>query len=64
MATIPKPKPYTDSTIITFGKYKGSALADVPDHWLKWYYGEHKFDKNNLLVDYIFEALDHKYLDE
>jgi uncharacterized protein (DUF3820 family) len=47
---------YTDDTIIPFGKFKGSKLANVPDWWLIWYYGENKFTHSDPLVKYIFDA--------
>ena len=31
---------YTDSTILTFGKYKNRKLGDVPHGWIAWYYRE------------------------
>lgn len=31
---------YTDKTLMPFGKYKGTALANVPAQYLLWLYGE------------------------
>lgn len=45
-----------DNSTIKFGKYKGEKLANVPDKWLIWYYEQHKFDKNNALVKYIYDS--------
>ncbi len=33
---------YEDTTIIQFGMYKGSRIIDIPDNWLKWFWGENK----------------------
>ncbi len=30
----------TDTSRMEFGKYKGQKLANVPDYWLKWFWGE------------------------
>lgn len=35
-----------DKSIITFGEHKGKEMADVPDTWLIWFWGE-----NNLKAD-------------
>jgi uncharacterized protein (DUF3820 family) len=32
----------TDESIMTFGKHKGEKLANVPDDYLIWIYGEGK----------------------
>lgn len=29
-----------DKSILSFGRYKGQMLKDVPDAYLKWYYKE------------------------
>jgi uncharacterized protein (DUF3820 family) len=47
---------YTDDTVINFGKYKGEKLANVPDKWLLWYYGENKAIPSDPLVKYIVDA--------
>jgi len=47
---------YTDDTVITFGRYKGEKLANVPDNWLLWYYGENKGTPSDPLVQYIKES--------
>lgn len=39
-----------DNTVITFGKYKGTKLANVPAWWLIWWY-----DENKPLMNYIRE---------
>jgi uncharacterized protein (DUF3820 family) len=31
---------YTDKTIMTFGKHKGKALANVPGEWFIWLWEE------------------------
>lgn len=43
---------FTDSTIITFGKHKGTKLANVPVAWLLWY-DEFATNKNAELQAYI-----------
>lgn len=35
-------KQWNDDTIVDFGKYKGKALADVPDAYLIWLYDNNK----------------------
>jgi uncharacterized protein (DUF3820 family) len=33
---------YTDNSPMPWGQYKGQALANVPDSYLKWLYTENK----------------------
>jgi len=52
-----KEKELTDESRITFGKYKGVALANVPDSYLRWFYeiniAKKNFGFNLLLMNYI-----------
>lgn len=43
---------FTDNTIITFGKWKGAKLANVPSAWLLWW-DEYGNNPNQQLKDYI-----------
>ena len=33
-----KEEKLTDNSLITFGMYKGTPLANIPDDYLKWFY--------------------------
>ncbi len=48
--------PFTDTTIINFGKHKGQKLANVPANYLLWLYDNNKCDGS--LRAYIRENLD------
>lgn len=47
----------TDDSIMPFGMFKGKALANVEDSWLKWFYNQNQgkklFGFNQLLMQYI-----------
>lgn len=46
-----------DNTVLDFGKYSGTKLANVPAEWLLWYYNDS--DRlNTELIDYIEDNLD------
>lgn len=49
-----------DTDIITFGKYKGTALANVPAFYLLWLYDNRNNSpyNNAPLMEYIEENLD------
>lgn len=47
---------YTDNTPMPFGKHKGTALANVPAHYLLWVYREGT--SNNSLKQYIEDNMD------
>lgn len=63
---------YQDTDPITFGKYKGRPLSDVPAHYLKWlwigasyetyskHYGDSpvnfSFKENVMLANYIWNS--------
>lgn len=47
---------YTDQTLMPFGKYKGTALANVPAAALLWYW--ENIQLSEPLKDYIRENLD------
>lgn len=47
---------YTDKTLMTFGKYKGTALANIPASYLLW--AREEFDNlSQPLKEYIEENL-------
>lgn len=53
-----KEEPLTDQSIMTFGMFKGKALANVEDSWLRWFYEKNFLKKkhygiNKLLMNYI-----------
>jgi hypothetical protein len=48
--------PYTDESLMPFGKYKGQALANVPAHYLLWCY--ENIDLRDPLKTYIVSNLD------
>ena len=58
--------PYTDKTLMTFGKHKGKPLGEIPASYLDWLLGE-EFVKINhrRLYDYLVENKDliHEELD-
>lgn len=35
-------KEFNDESIMPFGIHKGKALANIPDHYLKWLYENNK----------------------
>ncbi len=39
---------YTDETVLTFGKYKGEKLANIPAEYLLWLYDNKKVFKQPL----------------
>lgn len=46
-----------DNTVLDFGQYAGTKLANVPAEWLLWYYNDSdRF--NTELVEYIEDNLD------
>ncbi len=46
-----------DNTVLDFGQYSGTKLANVPAEWLLWYYNDS--DRlNTELIDYIEDNLD------
>jgi len=46
-----------DNTVLDFGQYSGTKLANVPAEWLLWYYNDS--DRlNTKLIDYIEDNLD------
>lgn len=46
-----------DNTVLDFGQYAGTKLANVPAEWLLWYYNDS--DRlNTELIDYIEDNLD------
>ena len=47
---------YTDSTLMPFGKYKGTALANVPASTLIFYY--ENYELSDALKTYIRNNLD------
>ena len=47
---------YTDETIMSFGKHKGKAFANVPAGWFIWAYDNIK--NNPKLTAYIKKNLD------
>lgn len=49
-------KEYDDNTFMSFGKYKGRRLKDVPDSYLYWLF-EHT-DCEKLLKDYAENRLE------
>lgn len=56
--------PFTDETLMPFGKHQGTKLANVPDEYLIWLYHEMKrggmtTDKRALIA-YIEENIDIK----
>lgn len=49
----------TDKSEMPFGKYKGVALADVPDSYFIWLWEQDSFqEKKGELYDYIKENID------
>ena len=46
----------TDDSLMTFGKYKGEKMANVPAKYLKWLYDEGKCSRP--IKAYIIENLD------
>jgi len=64
----------TDTSIMQFGKYKGEKLANVPDYWLKEFWGENvtafQFESGKRLMrtdkveimEYIEDNFDEKEL--
>ena len=49
----------TDQSKMTFGKYKGTAIEDVPASYLIWIYDNKKCPKN--YMEYIKDNLDELY---
>lgn len=47
---------YTDNTVLTWGIWKGTKLANVPANYLLWLYNNNKCDDN--LRKYIKENMD------
>lgn len=48
----------TDDSIMKFGEHKGKKLANVPEHYLIWWYKE-----NLPLIEYIEDSIDHSKLE-
>lgn len=44
-----------DNTVLTFGKYKGVKLGEVPPSYLLWFYDNGSFGVNEALKTYIEE---------
>ena len=47
---------YTDKTLMPFGKYKGTALANVPAQYLLWLHGEGT--SSPPLMEYLNDSLE------
>lgn len=48
----------TDTTLMPFGKHKGTALANIPASYLLYIYHEFDLGKYPGLVEYIEDNLD------
>ena len=48
----------TDESVLSFGKYKGKKLIDVPEEYLIWWYKE-----NVDLINYVEDSIDDKKLE-
>lgn len=46
-------QPYDDTTILTWGKHYGKALANVPASWLLWAYKNTDLQSDMFLKEYI-----------
>jgi len=62
-----------DNSIMPFGKHKGEKMANVPDGWLLWFWGENKqaYEKDGGLalsteqkeiMEYIYSCFEDKDL--
>ncbi len=55
-----------DNSIMPFGKFKGEAMANVPDWWLKWFWSTNRKwynneslnETNTKIMDYIKDYCD------
>ncbi len=47
-----------DQSILTFGRYKGFKLIDVPSEWLIFYFESPMYVKNFWLMKYIVNNLE------
>ncbi len=48
---------YTDSTIMTFGKHKGKALANIPAQYFLYLY-DNRMISNQALLQYVERNMD------
>lgn len=52
-------EPYTDLTVMPFGKYEGTILQDIPASYLHYLWTNGlSGDRNNLLHQYVVKNLD------
>jgi hypothetical protein len=52
-ATTEKSGPYSDNTLMPFGRYRSEPLCEVPDDYLRWFTGSN--NRHALFVDAQFQ---------
>lgn len=47
----------SDNDLITFGKFKGTAMANIPAWWLVWFWDENAYKSLNTMTKEGIEVL-------
>jgi uncharacterized protein (DUF3820 family) len=53
-----EPIELSDDSVMTFGKYRGQRLGDVPDHYLRWFLNQDWCDEYPQPVEYANQIID------